>query len=59
MQTESWRFEELFAVLDSENKGWIGVFDVERFLSTHTKLGSRASLIADIELMVTAFSKSG
>jgi|LauGreDrversion4_2_1035121.scaffolds.fasta_scaffold64382_5 hypothetical protein len=39
MQTESWRFEELFAVLDSENKGWIGVFDVERFLSTHTKVG--------------------
>ena len=39
MRTESWRFEELFAVLDSENKGWIGVLDVERFLSTHTKVG--------------------
>jgi hypothetical protein len=39
MQTETWRFEELFALLDSEDKGWIGVFDVERFLSTHTKVG--------------------
>lgn len=59
MKTESWSLEDLFGLIDKENKGWVGVYDVERLLATHTKVGQRASLISDIELMVGAFNRSG
>jgi hypothetical protein len=32
MNKDKWRIEEVFALIDSEHKGWIGVYDLERFI---------------------------
>ena len=59
MKRDQWKIEDVYKIVDKDNKGWIGIFDVERLLTTHTKAGQRASLISDIELLIGAFDRSG
>jgi Ca2+-binding EF-hand superfamily protein len=32
MNKDKWRIEEVFALIDSDHKGWIGVYDLEKLL---------------------------
>ena len=43
--------EELFELVDSQRKGWIGRSDLERLLRNISAL--------DVELMISLFDKSG
>ena len=40
MQTDQWSIEEVYSLIDKDNKGWINVYDIEKLLSTHTKIGN-------------------
>ena len=46
-----WRIEELYELIDTQRKGWIGRSDLERLLRNISAL--------DVELMISLFDKSG
>jgi Ca2+-binding EF-hand superfamily protein len=46
-----WRVEELFELIDTERKGWIGRSDLERLLRNISAL--------DVELLISLFDRSG
>ena len=48
----------MFAALDTEKKGNITIYDLERLIMNQKKSGSR-SLIDDIELLVNMYDRSG
>lgn len=57
MKFDKWQPDDLFQLLDSENKGWVSVFDIEKLLINH-KRNTRA-LTNDIELLIAMYDRSG
>lgn len=58
MNSENWSAEDIFRAVDTEDKGWISVYDLEKLLINHKRCGSR-SLVSDIELLISFYDKSG
>ena len=58
MNTEKWCAEDIFKAVDTEDKGWISLYDLEKLLINHKRGGSR-SLVSDIELLIAFYDKSG
>ena len=48
---------EVFSLIDRDEKGWIGLHDLERLLSEY-KVSAR-SLLTDLMLVLAAFDGSG
>jgi len=57
MHSENWCVEDIFSAIDTEQKGWISLYDLEKLLINHKRGGSR-SLVSDIELLISFYDKS-
>jgi len=58
MSSEKWCAEDIFKAVDTDNKGWISVYDLEKLLINHKRCGSR-SLVSEIELLIAFYDRSG
>jgi Ca2+-binding EF-hand superfamily protein len=57
MMSEGWSAEDIFGAIDTDRKGWISIYDLEKLLINHKRCGSR-SLVSDVELLITFYDKS-
>jgi Ca2+-binding EF-hand superfamily protein len=58
MRKNNWTTEMLFDVLDRDRKGWVSVYDIEKLVISNRRCNS-ATLVADIELVIAMFDRSG
>ena len=56
--SNAWTFREIFDALDTERKGVITVYDLEKLVIQRKKGGSR-SIVEDIELLIAMYDMSG
>lgn len=57
MNSEGWSAEDIFGAIDTDRKGWISTFDLEKLLINHKRCGSR-SLVSDVELLISFYDMS-
>lgn len=57
MKNNGWKVPDLFNLLDVNQKGWIGVHEVEHLLRENKRHGK--SLAADIQLVLSGMDRSG
>ena len=57
MNSEGWSAEDIFGAIDTDRKGWISIYDLEKLLINHKRCGSR-SLVSDVELLISFYDMS-
>jgi len=50
--------DDLFKLVDRDEKGSISIYDLERLMINHKRSGSR-SLVSDIELLIALYDRTG
>lgn len=56
-QNHDWSLDEVFTVLDSDVKGSISIFDIEKLIIEHKKSGSR-TLVDDVDLLIQMYDRT-
>lgn len=56
MNSEGWNADDIFEAIDTDRKGWISIYDIEKLLINHKRCGSR-SLVSDVELLILLYDK--
>ena len=58
LQNEGWRLEDIFELVDSQQKNTISIYDLEKLIIEHKKCGSR-TLMEEVELLMQMYDRGG
>lgn len=58
LQNEGWRLEDIFELVDNQQKNTISIYDIEKLIIEHKKCGSR-TLMEEVELLMQMYDRGG